>query len=266
VDIRTQEYREDVDKLGRDNFETIASCNSLIAAMARSGDPEGALKLGRENLRVTKAKYGSAHAHFQNTANALGGILLELSRYDEAVAILSEIVPATQAIAFEQRKDQHWSVLFNYGFALTRAGDLTEARSILEDVVAGFHSLTGEQSIDAAQAEIKLAECELRLENSGPALELATKAMRTLSALPESHPLRVMSAITALQCAEMDGQPETRHQVYRDFIAPCLAAGGPLADEVRGFLMANPGLVGSENIGEFFSLMMQKPERRPSSE
>jgi TIR domain len=262
VAIRSQEYRDDVKILGHDNFETIAACNSLVSALARNNDAEGALTLGRENLKVIKAKYGNSHAHFQNTANTLGGILLELNQFDDAIEIFDEIVPSATAIPLEQRKDQQWSILLNYGFALMRSGNLFAAQTILMEVVEGYHLLTGEQSIDSAQAEINLAECKLRLENSSAAVELALHAMNTLSQLPVSHPLRVKSAITALQCAELDGQPDVKKALHDDFITPCLEAGGPLAAEVRGFLIENPELVGGESIGDFFMSMMKKPELR----
>lgn len=232
-------YIKGASSRGLDDFGVLLDADMLIQCYNRLGHQDKAIELARESLLHANKKFGGNHEITLGLINAIAGIYCDSGRYAEA---LSYIKPAYMAIRDRSKKDDDlWrSASMNYAFVLMRVGEDEVSLPIILEVFDLYKNSCGIDNIDTAQAEIKLAECYLRLGRYAKADGHAQSAMRAFSQLDVIHPLRVFSAVIALQCAHASSNEIFFQRIHRSHISPLLLRNEGVAHKVRSFLNSHP--------------------------
>lgn len=255
LELRLEDYTAGLTRRGAHDFGVMQDGDMLVHCLHRLGRDAEAEGLAKRNLSLARVHFGPAHEMTLGALSSLAGIYADSGRYADALPFVKEAYFAKHA-ALDSSSDEWRSIVMNYGFVLMRTGNPKDALPLLRKVFRAYEEDFGLDNIDTSQAEIKLAECHLRLNDSALADTHAQSAMRAFSKLALSHPLRAHGAIMAIQCAYANSNLTGQQQITQKHINPLLQEGGDLADQVSHFISSNPEYFQSPKLFDDIESMM----------
>ncbi|WP_439576114.1 FxSxx-COOH system tetratricopeptide repeat protein [Phreatobacter sp.] len=200
-------------RLGRQHLDVAIRLNNLARLLNDTGRREEAEPLYREAIAINDAAAGSNSIHAVAWRNNLGILLNEAGRNDEAEPVYRE------AIAIGERRlgHRHHEVarcFNNLGRVLWRAGRLDEAEAMARESLAiSVESLGPDHPIYARQQH-SLAQILTDAGRTAEALETVAAALKVHEAtLGETHPWTRDSALTFVELARVEGQPDSAADV-----------------------------------------------------
>ncbi|HLU68947.1 MAG TPA: serine/threonine-protein kinase [Kofleriaceae bacterium] len=309
---------------GSEGPASLSALRLLAAARAGLGERDEAAALYRRALEIAEAAYGAEHPQVASTITMLarleaerGDLKAARAGFERALAIRRRSLPADHPrlaesygdlgivaaelgdreaaeqhlrrwLAAEERADPDGlnltPPLINLGSLLRDAGELDEARALLERAIALYERERGADYPGLVAPLIELADLHYGATGCQAAAPLLTRALRIAEKAPEGDPTASYALVPLSWCESEVGSPERALELARRAAAMREAFGMPpsllaearfaearalwaggrradgrrLADQARG--QASPEL--AREIDEWLAEAAQARERR----
>jgi eukaryotic-like serine/threonine-protein kinase len=157
-----------------DSPELAVTLGNLASVRRVIGESAAAVELGREELRITTAAYGSEHPSTAVSMRHLALALGDLHRYDEARALLEGALAIHRA-AQGERNVEVATALDELGRILRRQGQLDEAVQRHREALEIWRSELGADHPDVGVSMTNIAYTLMAQQQLGEALEILTE-------------------------------------------------------------------------------------------
>ena len=159
-----------------DHLEIATTLNNFANHCQRSGNYERSLELHQEALRIRESQLPPGHPVVLSSHNAVGVLLGELGRYEEAEPRLRAVLEGRRKVY--GRKPSVAGALFTVAHNLDRQDRPEEALPLVEEAIGIYEEFNGRDHLDTARAWFFHGRLLLKMERLPEAKDRMEEALR----------------------------------------------------------------------------------------